>query len=71
VLHLAAMNGDYELARFLIDRSIDMTIRDSRWGGTAAGWAYNVGKDPGMTDWLMTAEEERGNDKGADDQSPK
>ncbi len=63
VLHLAAMNGDYELARFLIDRGIDMTIRDHRWGGTAEGWAYNVGKDPGMHEFLATAERERGNDR--------
>ena len=25
--------------QFLIDRGIDMTIMDYRWGATAAGWA--------------------------------
>jgi Ankyrin repeats (3 copies) len=70
VLHLAAMNGDYELARFLIDRGIDMTIRDHRWGGTAEGWAYNVGKDPGMHEFLATAERERGNNRRVDESPP-
>jgi hypothetical protein len=70
VLHLAAMNGDYELARFLIDRGIDMTIRDHRWGGTAEGWAYHVGKDRGMAAFLATAERERGNDKRVDASPP-
>jgi hypothetical protein len=70
VLHLAAMSADYELAKFLIDRGIDMTIEDYRWGGTAAGWAYNVGKDPGMCDWLLTAEKERGNNKRVDHSPP-
>ena len=64
VLHLAALNGDYELARFLIDRDIDMTIEDYRWGGTAAGWAYNAGKDRGMADFLLAAEKERSSNRG-------
>jgi hypothetical protein len=67
VLHIAAMKGDYEVARFLIDRGIDMTICDYRWGGTAEGWAYHVGKDRGMAEWLATAERERGEGKRADE----
>jgi hypothetical protein len=70
VLHLAAINADYELAKFLIDRGIDMTIQDYRWGGTAEGWAYHVGKDRGMAEWLATAERERGNDKRVDESPP-
>ena len=59
VLHPAAMSGDYELAKFLIDRGIDMTICDYRWGGTAEGWAYHVGKDRGMHEFLATTEQAR------------
>jgi hypothetical protein len=70
VLHLAAIEGDYEFARFLIDRGIDMTIQDYRWGGTAEGWAYNVGKDRGMAEWLATSERERGRNKRADKSPP-
>ena len=70
VLHLAAAKADYDLAKFLIDRGIDMTIRDYRWGGTAAGWAYHVGKDRGMAEFLATAERERGNDKRVDGSPP-
>jgi hypothetical protein len=70
VLHLAAINGDYELARFLIDRGIDMTIQDHRWDGTAEGWAYHVGKDRGMHEFLARAERERGNGKRVDEPPP-
>ncbi|HEY1900292.1 MAG TPA: ankyrin repeat domain-containing protein [Steroidobacteraceae bacterium] len=70
VLHIAAAHGDYALARFLIDRGIDMTIRDYRWGGTAEGWAYNVGKDPEMHEFLAREEEKRGNNKRVDESPP-
>jgi hypothetical protein len=69
VLHIAAAKADYELARFLIDHGIDMTIQDYRWGGTAEGWAYHVGKDRGMHEFLAKEEEKRGNNKRVD-QSP-
>ena len=29
----------YESMQFLIDRGIDMTIKDYRWNSTAQGWA--------------------------------
>lgn len=63
VLHQAAIKGDYGLARFLIDHRIDMTIQDYRWGGTAEGWAYHVGKDRGMAEWLAAAERSRNPEK--------
>ena len=49
VLYLAAMSGDYALARFLIDRDIDMTIQDHRWGGTAEGGRTPLGRIEGCT----------------------
>ncbi len=38
--------------QFLIDRGIDMTIRDYRWGATAQGWAYYAANDEKMAQWL-------------------
>jgi hypothetical protein len=45
--------------RFLIDRGIDMTIRDSRWNATAQGWARHAAKDETMARWLEEAERRR------------
>ena len=37
--HLVFLPNPYESMRFLIDRGIDMTIKDYRWDSNAAGWA--------------------------------
>jgi hypothetical protein len=51
--------GNYESMRFLIDRGIDMTIKDYRWNSTARGWALYAAKDQKMAQWLDDAERQR------------
>jgi hypothetical protein len=70
ILHELVGRGDYEGMQFLIDRGIDMTIKDYRWGGTAEGWAYHIGKDRGMHEFLARAERARGNDNRVDESPP-
>jgi hypothetical protein len=38
--------------QFLIDRGIDTTIADHRWGATAEGWALHAVKNERMARWL-------------------
>jgi hypothetical protein len=57
--HLVHFLGDYESMRFLIDRGIDMTIKDYRWNSTARGWALYAVKDEKMAQWLEEAERQR------------
>ena len=45
--------------QFLIDRGIDLTIRDHRWDATAAGWARHALRDEKMAQWLEEAEQRR------------
>jgi hypothetical protein len=55
ILHECAVHANYEAAQFLIDRRIDMTIRDYRWNATAEGWAYYAAKDKNMAEFLARA----------------
>jgi hypothetical protein len=45
--------------RFLIDRGIDMTIKDYRWDSTAVGWARYGYNDEKLAQWLEDAERQR------------
>lgn len=55
VLHELVLREDYEGMQFLIDRGIDMTIADHRWGATAEGWARRAVQNPRLGDWLAAA----------------
>ena len=58
--HLVFLPDNYESMRFLIDRGIDMTLRDYRWNSTAQGWALYGLKDEKMAQWLADAERQQG-----------
>ncbi len=57
--HLVFMPNPHESMRFLIDRGIDMTIKDYRWDSNAAGWARYGYNDEKMAQWLEEAERQR------------
>ena len=59
ILHELVWHKNYEAMQFLIDRGIDMTIVDYRWGGTAEGWAAVAAKDEKMAQWLRDAQQRR------------
>ena len=59
ILHELVFHGNYEAMQFLIDRGIDMTIKDYRWSSTAQGWARYAAKDEKMAQWLEDAERQR------------
>lgn len=56
ILHELVWHRNYQAMQFLIDRGIDMTIRDHRWNSTAQGWAKYAAEDPELAQWLENAE---------------
>ena len=60
ILHHLVFQDNYESMQYLIDRGIDMTIKDYRWNSDARGWARYGKKDEKMADWLEEAERKRG-----------
>jgi hypothetical protein len=59
ILHELVWHKNYEAMQFLIDRGVDMTIRDFRWNATAQGWAYHAAHDEKMAQWLAEAQKRR------------
>jgi len=59
ILHHLVFEDNYESMQFLIDRGIDLAIRDYRWNSTARGWALHAKKDEKMAQWLEDAERQR------------
>jgi hypothetical protein len=59
ILHELVWHRNYVAMQFLIDRGIDMTIRDHRWNSTAQGWARYAANDEKMAQWLEEAEQQQ------------
>ena len=59
ILHELVWHRNYDAMQFLIDRGIDMTIKDYRWNSTAQGWARYAAEDEKMAQWLEEAERRR------------
>jgi len=59
ILHTLVFEDDYDAMQYLIDRGIDMTIKDYRWDSTATGWARYGKSDEKMAQWLEHAERRR------------
>ena len=57
--HLVFLPNSYESMQFLIDRGIDMTIKDYRWDSDATGWARYGKSDEKMAQWLEEAARQR------------
>ncbi len=55
ILHEAAIQGNEDAVRFLIDHGADLTITDYRYHSTAEGWARYGSHDERMADLLAAA----------------
>ena len=60
ILHTLVFEDDYEAMQFLIDRGIDMTVKDYRWNSDARGWARHGKSDEKMAKWLEEQARNRG-----------
>lgn len=59
ILHEAAIQGNEDAVRFLIDHGADLTMTDYRYQSTAEGWARYGSRDERMADLLAAAAQER------------
>jgi len=55
ILHHLVFEDNYEAMQYLIDRGIDLTIKDYRWNSDARGWARYGKQDEKMAQWLEEA----------------
>ena len=60
ILHEAAIQGNEEAARFLIDHGADLTMKDFRYQSNAEGWARYGAGDERMANLLAAAAAARG-----------
>ena len=65
ILHELVWHRNYQAMQFLIDRGIDMIIKDYRWNSTAQGWARYAANDEEMAQWLEEAEQRRRQESGS------
>ncbi len=63
ILHEAAVQGNEDAVRFLIDHGADLTKTDYRYNGTAEGWARYGSHDARMANLLAQAAADRGHAK--------
>jgi hypothetical protein len=60
ILHnLVFIPGSGESMRYLVERGIDLTIRDYRWNATAEGWARHALRDVKLAAWLAEQQRQR------------
>ncbi len=63
ILHEAAIQGNDDAARFLIDHGADLTIKDYRYRSNAEGWARYGSHDERMADLLAAAAARRSQER--------
>jgi len=63
ILHEAAIQGNEDAVRFLIDHGADLAKTDYRYESNAEGWARYGSNDARMADLLAAAASERGREK--------
>jgi hypothetical protein len=65
ILHEAAIQGNEEAVRFLIDHGADLDVLDHRYRSTAEGWARYAAGNQRLADLLAAAAHRRGNGSGS------
>lgn len=63
ILHEAAIQGNEDAVRFLIDHGADLTIKDHRYHSNAEGWARYGSHDERMADLLAAAAARRSGER--------
>jgi hypothetical protein len=63
ILHEAAIQGNEDAVRFLIDHGADLTMTDYRYRSTAEGWARYGSHDERMAELLAAAAADRAREK--------